>query len=138
MPGPFISATPSRRTGASGFLPLPTGKIPRSPIPPFPRCAIFSAAVRSLPSYNTRRRACPPALLGTKCAEEGHHPAPLPAKSGESVRRQLHRYPHRRPQPAHRADAERNVAAVRAGDFAGDGKAKARAAFILVARIVEP
>jgi len=46
--------------------------------------------------------------------------------------------PHRGPQPAHRAVAEGDVAAVRAGDVAGDRQPQPRAALILVARIVEP
>src|ERR1700704_2336264 len=50
----------------------------------------------------------------------------------------LHRYPHRGTQAAHRAVAERDVAAMRARDVAGDRKAEARPAFILVAGIIQP
>src|SRR5664279_6424750 len=50
----------------------------------------------------------------------------------------LHRYPYRGAQAAHRAVAERDVAAMRAGDVAGDGEAEAGAAFVLVAGVVEP
>src|SRR6185295_20259436 len=48
-----------------------------------------------------------------------------------------HRHPYRGAQAAHRAVAERDVAAMRAGDVAGDRKAKAGAAFVLVAGVVE-
>ena len=44
----------------------------------------------------------------------------------------------RRAQAAERAVAERDVAAVRARDVAGDGEAEAGAALVLVARVVEP
>src|SRR5689334_18888255 len=50
----------------------------------------------------------------------------------------LDRYPNRRAKPAHRTVAERNVAAMRAGDVARDGKAEPGAAFVLVAGIVQP
>src|SRR5205085_7612337 len=49
----------------------------------------------------------------------------------------LHRHPYRGAQSAHRAVAEHDVAAMRAGDIAGDRKAEAGAAFVLVAGIVE-
>src|ERR1700719_2384713 len=49
-----------------------------------------------------------------------------------------HRHPHGGAQAAHRAVAERDVAAVRAGDVAGDRQAQSGAAFILVAGVVEP
>src|SRR6201988_4053279 len=50
----------------------------------------------------------------------------------------LDRNPHRRAQPTHRAVAERDVAAMGAGDVAGNRQPKPGAAFVLVARIVEP
>ena len=50
----------------------------------------------------------------------------------------LHRHPHRRAQAAHRAVAERDVAAMRAGDVAGDGEPQPGAAFVLVAGVVQP
>src|SRR5947208_304776 len=48
-----------------------------------------------------------------------------------------HRHPHRGAQAAHRAVAEADVAAVRAGDVAGDREAQAGAALVLVAGVVE-
>src|ERR1700722_18275005 len=49
----------------------------------------------------------------------------------------LHRHADDSAKPAERAVAERDVAAVRARNVARDGKAQARAALVLVARIVE-
>src|SRR5260370_25890075 len=49
-----------------------------------------------------------------------------------------HRYPHRGAKSAHRAVAERDVAAMRARDVAGDGKAEPGAALILVAGVIQP
>src|SRR5262245_18396489 len=65
-------------------------------------------------------------------AKKGGHAALCPPY------RNLDGNPHRRTQPTHRAVAERDVAAMRAGDVAGNRPSKARAAFVLVARIVEP
>ena len=48
------------------------------------------------------------------------------------------RHAHRGPQAAERALGERDVAAMAAGDVAGDGQAQARAALVLVARLFEP
>ena len=50
----------------------------------------------------------------------------------------LNRHADRRAQAAERAFAERDVAAMRARDIAGDGEAEPRAALILIARGVEP
>ena len=50
----------------------------------------------------------------------------------------LNRYANGRPQAAHRAIAERDVAAVRARDVARDRQPQAGAALVLIARIVEP
>src|SRR6266404_7115367 len=61
--------------------------------------------------------------------------ATLPTRGRDQ---RLHRYPYRGAQAAHRAVAERDVAAMRAGDVAGDGEAKPGAAFVLVAGVVEP
>src|SRR5262245_33674477 len=49
----------------------------------------------------------------------------------------LDRHAHARPQSAERAVRQQDIAAVRAGDVAGDGEAKAGAAFVLVAGIIE-
>src|SRR5689334_3477578 len=51
---------------------------------------------------------------------------------------ELYRYPHRRAQAAHRAVAEHDVAAMRAGDVAGDRKPEACATLVLISRVVEP
>src|SRR5262245_22725215 len=48
----------------------------------------------------------------------------------------LHRHAHRGPQSAERAVGQHDVAAMRAGDVAGDRKAESGAAFVLIARIV--
>src|SRR5713101_4840216 len=71
---------------------------------------------------------------------------PSPRERGEGVLARgfwtsflaLHRDPHGRAKAAHRAVAEHDVAAMGARDVAGDRKAQARAAFILVAGAVEP
>ena len=47
------------------------------------------------------------------------------------------RQPHRRAQAPERALAQHDVTAMRTGDIAGDGKAEARAALVLVAGLVE-
>src|SRR6187397_3730371 len=47
-----------------------------------------------------------------------------------------HGHTHRGAQSAERAVRQHDVAAVRAGDVAGDGEAEAGAAFVLVARVV--
>src|SRR5437763_5811048 len=49
----------------------------------------------------------------------------------------LDRHPHRRAQAAHRAVAERDVAAMRARDVACDREAEAGVALVLIARVVE-
>src|SRR5579864_5788105 len=59
------------------------------------------------------------------------------ANRGSTIHYSLHRYPNRGAQPPHRAVAEHDVAAMGAGDVAGDGKPEAAAAFVLVARVVE-
>src|SRR5690606_35226848 len=56
-----------------------------------------------------------------------------PGRSGEGSGR----YAHDGPQAAHRAVAERDVAAMAAGDVAGDGKPEPGAAVIEVTRFVE-
>src|SRR4051794_5247436 len=58
---------------------------------------------------------------------------PVPAAGPEALRRQAHARAH----AAERALVERDVAAMGARDVAGDGKAEARAALVLVARLVE-
>src|SRR5216684_2515423 len=50
----------------------------------------------------------------------------------------LHRYPHRRAKPAHRTVAERDVAAMRARDVAGNRETKPGTALVLVAGVVQP
>src|ERR1700686_1534726 len=50
----------------------------------------------------------------------------------------LHRYPPRGAKPAHRTVAERDVAAMRTRDVAGDRQAEAGAALVLVAGVVQP
>ena len=49
----------------------------------------------------------------------------------------LHWDAHRGPQSAHRAVAEHDVAAMRAGDVARDRETQAAAALVLIARVVE-
>src|SRR5262245_49733369 len=49
----------------------------------------------------------------------------------------LQRHPHGRAQAAHGGLAERDVAAVAAGDVAGDGKTEACVARVLVAAVAE-
>ena len=79
--------------------------------------------------------------LNVKDARKAEGPAAeidgsSPRKRGEAEA--SHRHPHRGAQAAHRAVAERDVAAMRARDVAGDRKAQAGAALILVAGVVEP
>src|SRR5215212_9876603 len=50
----------------------------------------------------------------------------------------LDRYPHAGAKAAHRAVAERDVAAMRARDVAGDRKSQSGAALVLVAGIIQP
>src|SRR5207248_11302209 len=64
---------------------------------------------------------------------------PARRRAGHGVRAaNLNRYPHGRPQAAQWAVAEQNVAAMGAGDVAGNGKTEPGAAFVLIARVVEP
>src|SRR6476619_2695664 len=72
---------------------------------------------------------CPTAPMTGRCARctDRRHPTDV-----------LYGYPHRGAEPAHRAFSQRDVTAMRSRDIAGDGKAQAGAAFILVAGVVQP
>src|SRR5436190_24360520 len=64
-------------------------------------------------------------------------------KSGQrsgpaDLRHSSHRYPHRGAKSAHRAVGERDVAAMRARDVAGDRQPQSGATLVLIAGIVEP
>src|SRR5262245_16279078 len=78
----------------------------------------------------------------TRCA--GFPPASADGGGGAIARtssRQppdLDRNPYRCPQSAQWTVRQHDVAAVRAGDVAGDGKPQPGAAFVLIARVVEP
>src|SRR5262252_2144216 len=50
----------------------------------------------------------------------------------------LERHANRRPQAAQRTCCERDVAAMAAGDVAGDGEPQTRVARVLIARVIEP
>ena len=68
------------------------------------------------------------------CVRAGAAAATMPTRNGLS----LDRHPHRRAQPAQRAVRQEYVAAVGARDVARDREPETGAAFVLIARVVEP
>src|SRR5262249_61076051 len=70
----------------------------------------------------------------------GLPPAPAPAtRAGRrGYGRGLDRHPDRRPQSSERTIRQGDVAAMGAGDVARNGQPESGAAFVLIARVVEP
>ena len=82
-----------------------------------------------------RVRGAHRALFAFRTCRDSPSPNPL---RNSGAREKSHRNPDRGAKAAHRAVAKRDVAAMRAGDVAGDRKAEAGAALVLVAGVIEP